>query len=137
MPGGEFGEEVSVGGLDAVPGGAFGEEVSEGGSAGVPGAESGGAFAIGVLLGRGIPDAAEFGGGGSTLWFLDRGKAKGKRADQVLFLDARHLFRQVTRAHRTFDADQVEFLATNPWIHQPFEGYDSMGAEKLIEKWSV
>ena len=46
-----------------------------------------------------------------TLWFLDRGKAKGKRGDQVLFLDARHLFRQVTRAHRVFDPDQIEFLA--------------------------
>jgi type I restriction enzyme M protein len=45
-----------------------------------------------------------------TLWFLDRGKAKGKRADQVLFVDARHLFRQVTRAHRMFDPDQIEFL---------------------------
>jgi type I restriction enzyme M protein len=46
-----------------------------------------------------------------TLWFLDRGKAKGPRGDQVLFLDARHLFRQVTRAHRVFDPDQIEFLA--------------------------
>jgi type I restriction enzyme M protein len=45
-----------------------------------------------------------------TLWFLDKGKAKGPRNDKVLFLDARHLFRQVTRAHRTFDADQIEFL---------------------------
>ncbi|MGA4554660.1 HsdM family class I SAM-dependent methyltransferase [Methylorubrum aminovorans] len=46
-----------------------------------------------------------------TLWFLDRGKAKGLRGDRVLFVDARHLFRQATRAHRVFDADQVEFLA--------------------------
>ena len=46
-----------------------------------------------------------------TLWFLDRGKASGARADQVLFIDARHLFRQVTRAHRVFDPDMVEFLA--------------------------
>jgi len=48
-----------------------------------------------------------------TLWFLDKGKAKdkGARADQVLFVDARHLFRQVTRAHRVFDPDQIEFLA--------------------------
>ena len=45
-----------------------------------------------------------------TLWFLDRGKSKGQRADEVLFLDARHLFRQVTRAHRMFDPDQIEFL---------------------------
>jgi len=46
-----------------------------------------------------------------TLWFLDRAKAAGARADQVLFIDARHLFRQVTRAHRVFDPDMVEFLA--------------------------
>jgi hypothetical protein len=31
----------------------------------------------------------------------------------------------------------VEFLPTNPWIHQPFEGYDSLRPEQLIKKWSV
>ena len=46
-----------------------------------------------------------------TLWFLDRGKAKGPRADQVLFIDARHLYRQVTRALRVFDAEHIEFIA--------------------------
>ncbi|MET7242999.1 class I SAM-dependent DNA methyltransferase [Methylobacterium sp. EM32] len=46
-----------------------------------------------------------------TLWFLDKGKAKSPRGDQVLFVDARHLYRQVTRANRVFDPDQVEFLA--------------------------
>ena len=45
-----------------------------------------------------------------TLWFLDKGKAKGPRGDKVLFVDARHLFRQVTRAHRTFDPDHIELL---------------------------
>jgi type I restriction enzyme M protein len=45
-----------------------------------------------------------------TLWFLDKGKAKGPRGDKVLFVDARHLYRQVTRAHRAFDADHIEFL---------------------------
>lgn len=45
-----------------------------------------------------------------TLWFLDKGKAKGSRGDQVLFIDARHLYRQVTRANRTFDPDHIEFL---------------------------
>ena len=45
-----------------------------------------------------------------TLWFLDRGKAKGPRGNQVLFVDARHIYRQVTRANRTFDADHIEFL---------------------------
>lgn len=46
-----------------------------------------------------------------TLWFLDRGKAAGKRGDEVLFIDARHLYRQVTRAHRVFEPDHIEFLA--------------------------
>jgi type I restriction enzyme M protein len=45
-----------------------------------------------------------------TLWFLDRGKAKGERGDKVLFIDARHLFRQVTRANRVFDPDHIEFI---------------------------
>lgn len=46
-----------------------------------------------------------------TLWFLDRGKTKGAREDEVLFIDARHVFRQVSRAQRDFRLDQVEFLA--------------------------
>jgi len=31
----------------------------------------------------------------------------------------------------------VEFLPTNPWIHQPFESYDSLRPQQLIQKWSV
>lgn len=46
-----------------------------------------------------------------TLWFFDKGKAKTKRADQVLFIDARHLYRQVDRAHRDWTPAQIEFLA--------------------------
>nr|WP_281384444.1 N-6 DNA methylase [Novosphingobium flavum] len=46
-----------------------------------------------------------------TLWFLDKGKAKGPRADEVLFIDARHIFRQISRAHRDFTPDQIEFVA--------------------------
>ncbi len=46
-----------------------------------------------------------------TLWFFDKGKAKTARRDQVLFIDARHVFRQIDRAHRDFTPAQVEFLA--------------------------
>lgn len=46
-----------------------------------------------------------------TLWFLDKAKAKGPRADRVLFIDARHIFRQVTRAHRDYTPDQIEFVS--------------------------
>jgi hypothetical protein len=34
-----------------------------------------------------------------------------------------------TKGLSTFTPDySVEFLPTNPWIHQPFESYDSMRA---------
>jgi type I restriction enzyme M protein len=46
-----------------------------------------------------------------TLWFLDKGKARTKRADTVLFIDARHLYRQVDRAHREWTAAQIGFIA--------------------------
>lgn len=46
-----------------------------------------------------------------TLWFLDRGKAKTKRADTVLFIDARHIYRQVDRAHRDWTPAQIGFMA--------------------------
>jgi type I restriction enzyme M protein len=46
-----------------------------------------------------------------TLWFLDRGKAKTKRADTVLFIDARHVYRQMDRAHRDWTAAQIGFIA--------------------------
>ena len=46
-----------------------------------------------------------------TLWFLDKGKRGTDRADQVLFIDARHIYRQIDRAHRDFTPEQHEFLA--------------------------
>lgn len=45
-----------------------------------------------------------------TLWFLDRGKPKARR-DQVLFLDLRHLYRQIDRAHRDWTEAQIGFVA--------------------------
>jgi type I restriction enzyme M protein len=46
-----------------------------------------------------------------TLWFLDRGKAKTQRADNVLFIDARHIYRQIDRAHRDWTPAQTGFIA--------------------------
>lgn len=45
-----------------------------------------------------------------TLWFLDRGKRGTPRADQVLFIDARHIYRQIDRAHREWTPAQIGFL---------------------------
>jgi type I restriction enzyme M protein len=46
-----------------------------------------------------------------TLWFFEKGKRATPRADSVLFLDARHIFTQVDRAHREFTPQQIEYLA--------------------------
>jgi type I restriction enzyme M protein len=46
-----------------------------------------------------------------TLWFFDRGKVGTARENTVLFLDARHLYRQIDRAHRDWSESQIGFLA--------------------------
>ena len=46
-----------------------------------------------------------------TLWFFDKSKGESERANQVLFIDARHIYQQVDRAHREFTPQQIEFLS--------------------------
>jgi len=46
-----------------------------------------------------------------TLWFFDKAKAVGPRANELLFIDARRIFHQIDRAHRDFTPAQIEFLA--------------------------
>jgi len=46
-----------------------------------------------------------------TLWFLDKGKENTPRADTVLFVDARHIYRQIDRAHREWTPAQIGFIA--------------------------
>lgn len=47
-----------------------------------------------------------------TLWFFDKGKHGTAREDQVLFVDARSIYKQIDRAHREFTPNQVGFLAS-------------------------
>lgn len=43
-----------------------------------------------------------------------------------------------TKGESSFRPDySVEELPTNPWIHQPFESYDSLSPDKLLAKWQV
>ena len=43
-----------------------------------------------------------------------------------------------TKQISTFTPDySVEYLRTNPWIHQPFESYDSLRPAQLLEKWKL
>jgi len=46
----------------------------------------------------------------STLWFFDKGKPE-SRKDKVLFIDARHIFMQITRAVRDYSSEQLNFIA--------------------------
>ena len=46
-----------------------------------------------------------------TLWFLDKGKVRTPRADTVLFIDARQIYRQIDRAHREWTEAQTCFIA--------------------------
>lgn len=46
-----------------------------------------------------------------TLWFFDKAKAQGERKDQVLFIDARGYYRQISKAMRDFLPEQIEFLS--------------------------
>ncbi len=45
-----------------------------------------------------------------ALWFLDKNKPA-KNKNKVLFIDARHIFRQVTRAVRDYTSEQLNFIA--------------------------
>jgi type I restriction enzyme M protein len=47
-----------------------------------------------------------------TLWFLDKGKQKTKRRDQILFIDARNIYTQIDRAHREWTENQLGLIAT-------------------------
>ena len=46
-----------------------------------------------------------------TLWYLDKGKSKTPRADTVLFIDARKIWRQIDRAHRDWTPAQISFIS--------------------------
>jgi len=46
----------------------------------------------------------------ATLWFLDKNKKQNE--DKILFIDARNIFRQVTRALREFTDEHIQNIAT-------------------------
>ncbi len=66
------------------------------------------------------------------LWFLDKGKKGTDRQDKVLFLDARHIYRQIDRAHRDFTPEQIEFLANIVRLYRGEEPEDQHGSAKMM-----
>src|SRR5437870_3537068 len=69
-----------------------------------------------------------------TLWFLERGKSKTNRKDKVLFIDARHIFRQIDRAHRDFTPEQIEFVANIVRLYRGEDIETEAGSAELIKK---
>jgi len=69
-----------------------------------------------------------------TLWFLERGKKKTPRADQVLFVDARHIYRQIDRAHRDWTEAQIGFLANLVRLYRGEEPDFTLGGDEVKAK---
>jgi type I restriction enzyme M protein len=67
-----------------------------------------------------------------TLWFLDKSKKNTDRADKVLFLDARNIFRQVDRAHREFTPQQIEYLANIVRLYRGEETENQFNSAELM-----
>lgn len=69
-----------------------------------------------------------------TLWFFDKDKAKTKRADTVLFIDARHIYRQVDRAHRDWTPAQTGFIANLVRLYRGEALDTNIGADETLAK---
>lgn len=67
-----------------------------------------------------------------TLWFFDRSKRTTSRVDQVLFINAQHLYRQIDRAHRDWTPEQVEYLANIVRLYRGEKPEDLHGGSKLL-----
>jgi len=69
-----------------------------------------------------------------TLFFLDNGKKGTDRKDKVFFLDARHIFRQIDRAHRDFSPQQIEFLANIVRLYRGEETENRHKSAEMLEE---
>lgn len=69
-----------------------------------------------------------------TLWFFDKSKATTPRKDTVLFVDARHIYRQVDRAHREWTSGQIGFLANLVRLYRGEEPHFTLGGEEAEAK---
>jgi type I restriction enzyme M protein len=68
-----------------------------------------------------------------TLWFFDKGKRTTDRKEKVLFIDARHIYRQVDRAHRDFTEEQLEFLSNIVRLYRGIPPETDRGSEKMLQ----
>jgi type I restriction enzyme M protein len=69
-----------------------------------------------------------------SLWFFDKGKAKTDRKKKVLFIDARHIFTQIDRAHREFTLQQIEFISNIVRLYRGEKPEDEAGSGGLMKE---
>jgi type I restriction enzyme M protein len=69
-----------------------------------------------------------------TLWFFDKGKVKTDRKKKVLFIDARHIFTQVDRAHREFTPEQIEFISNIVRLYRGERAETEAGSKDLLKE---
>lgn len=69
-----------------------------------------------------------------TLWFFDRGKAKTDRKKKVMFIDARHIFTQIDRAHREFTPEQIEFISNIVRLYRSEKPEHEAGSDGLMKE---
>ena len=69
-----------------------------------------------------------------TLWFFDKGKKDTDRQDKVLFIDARHIYNQIDRAHREFTPEQIEYLGNIVRLYRGEEPEMANGSASLLDE---
>jgi type I restriction enzyme M protein len=69
-----------------------------------------------------------------TLWFFDKGKKKTNRKDNVLFIDSRHIYNQIDRAHRDFLPEQIEYISNIVRLYRGEPIETDNGSAKLIKE---
>jgi type I restriction enzyme M protein len=69
-----------------------------------------------------------------ALWFFDKGKSKTDRKKKVLFIDARHIFTQIDRAHREFTPQQIEFISNIVRLYRGEKPETEAGSGSLMKE---
>ena len=69
-----------------------------------------------------------------TLWFFDKGKKGTPRADTILFLDGRHIYQQIDRAHRDWTSAQIAFIANIVRLYRGEEPDFTLGGSEAEAK---
>jgi type I restriction enzyme M protein len=70
-----------------------------------------------------------------TLWFFDKGKKETDRKDNVLFIDARHIYKQIDRAQREFTPEQIEFISDIVRIYRGEKIETENGSKEMMNEY--